>query len=170
MKLKLSPEWFDQMAEQEEGHEIAAGVAAHQPKRTSLRIVDAHLDQEQVAFSTLIQLLRRQQGLSIDKLAEVARVEVAELLGIESDPHFEPKPRTVHQLADYFELPVQPLTRLSGLPDGRRSQYADAAIRFAAKSKGVQTLNTAEEAALSEFVKFLCSTELDNESTACCRT
>jgi transcriptional regulator with XRE-family HTH domain len=161
MKLNLSQAWLERIVADEVGHEIGAGALAYKPVDQNGVANDPRSEQEQVAFSTLIQFMRRKRRLSIEELAKVAQVDVVEILGIETDPHFEPKPRSIHQLANYFGLPVIPLTRLSGLADGRREKYTEAAIHFAAKSKGVQTLTRDEEAALSEFVKFLSSAEPD---------
>jgi transcriptional regulator with XRE-family HTH domain len=159
MKLNLSQGWLENVVADEVGHEIGAGFLAYKPVEPTGALSDVRSEQEQVAFSTFIQLLRRKRRLSIEELANVVQVDIAEILGIETDPQYQPKPRSIHQLATYFKVPVAALTRLSGLADGRREKYTEAAIRFAAKSKGVQNLSRDEEAALSDFVKFLSTAE-----------
>jgi Helix-turn-helix domain len=120
MQLNFSPKWFDKMVIQENEHEIGAGVP-----HVKSGVGDPRTEQEQIAFSTLIQLLRRERKLSIDALSKAARVSISEILGIEDNPHFEPKPRTIHQLATFFKLPVPILTTLAGLADGRREEYSE---------------------------------------------
>lgn len=65
----------------------------------------------QPVFGRLIEYARRQQGLSVERLAEQADVDLEELVEIETVDDFTPQLRTVHQLASVLKLPV-PMSRL----------------------------------------------------------
>ena len=106
------------------------------------------------ALGTLIQMLRRSKRLSVDKLAENARIAASELHRIEHDPKFDPNPRTIYQLEQYFDLDERSLVILSGaihVGDDVREE----AVRFAASSEDIQELTKEERKLLNHFVRFL---------------
>lgn len=123
------------------------------------RTFDCDEDLESRVFGSLIQMLRRKKRLSIETLAKKAKVEVSELISIETILDFEPKPRTVHQLATFFGLPNRTLLKLSNLTTVHDCKLHDAAVRFAAHSPNLAELSRDERKALAEFVKFLVSSE-----------
>jgi transcriptional regulator with XRE-family HTH domain len=108
-------------------------------------------------FGSLIQLLRREKSLTLEKLAEKARVDINELINIEQDPDYEPRPRTVHQLAGVLGLPKRTLVKLSNLTHVHDDELNVAAVRFAARSSTMVELSREERRALAEFVYFLVS-------------
>lgn len=105
-------------------------------------------------LGALVQMLRRRDHLSVDELAQRARVDVAELRRIELDPSYDPNPRTIFQLARHFKLPERILLVLSGAVqvDG---EVREEAVRFAASSEGISGLDKERSKLLSHFVKFL---------------
>src|SRR3990170_4870507 len=50
-------------------------------------------------FGKFVEFARRELGWSTERLAEEAKIDLAELVSIESDRDFIPQPRTVVQLA-----------------------------------------------------------------------
>ena len=46
-------------------------------------------------FGQLVTMLRKERSLSVEGLAATARIEVQEICQIETNPSYEPKPRTV---------------------------------------------------------------------------
>ena len=113
------------------------------------RVEDLHR-----GLGVLLQMLRRRERLSIDELAQNARVDASELRHIESDPAFDPNPRTIVQLAQYFKLPERSLVVLSGavrVDDNVREE----AVRFAASSDHISGLTREQRKHLNQFVKFL---------------
>ena len=161
MKLNLSKKWYEQNIPLEEGFEVGAGMpweklgSQGKPESTEEQAQEDVVDR--LAFGSLVQMLRRQKGLSIDQLADAARIDTMELISIERDPKHPPRPGTVHQLAKVFGLPERTLTRLSNLPTTYSSELRDAAVRFAANSSPVTELTGEESAALNEFVAYLSS-------------
>lgn len=105
-------------------------------------------------LSTLIQMLRRRDRISIDELSRRARVDASELHRIEIDPTFDPNPRTIYQLEQYFALPSRSLVVLSGAVRVDNDVRTEA-MRFAANSENISELSREERNLLSRFVKFL---------------
>ena len=106
-------------------------------------------------LGTLVQLLRRQGGLTQGDLASAARIDVSEVRAIEADPSFEPNPRTVFQLEKYFQLPERTLVKLSGVTTSANTELAEEVMRFAADAKAMTVLSKPEKKLVNEFVKFL---------------
>ncbi len=105
-------------------------------------------------LGAILQMLRRREQLSADKLAQEARVNVSELRRIELDPTFDPNPRTIFQLEQYFKLPSRSLVVLSGavhVDDNVREEV----VRFAASSGDISGLTKEQRKHLNRFVKFL---------------
>lgn len=108
-----------------------------------------------LAFSKLISLRRRSLKLSVIQLAEKAKIDLDELVEIESGRDVVPEPRTICQLALFLGLPERKLMDLSGLTRARDGKIEKAAVRFAAQSESLETLSPTERDALEEFVQFL---------------
>lgn len=106
-------------------------------------------------LGALIQMLRRRDKLSAQELAIGARVDLAELYAIESDPAVVPQPRTIYQVAEYFGLPARSLLMLSGAFEDVAQEVREKAVRFATHSKGMSKLSKEEKRLLNEFVRFL---------------
>ena len=112
------------------------------------------VDGIQHVFGRLVEYARRQHGLTIERLAEQADVDLVELVEIERDDDFTPQVRTVHQLASILKLPSSRLMQVAGLATSRPS-VAGAALRFAARSEPTSELSPDEREAFEEFVKVL---------------
>ena len=65
-------------------------------------------------LGSLVRLLRKKEAISIDELAEQARIDVREATRLEVDDEFRPSPRTLVQLENYFGLESKTLILLSG--------------------------------------------------------
>ncbi|MBN1909931.1 MAG: helix-turn-helix transcriptional regulator [Pirellulales bacterium] len=161
MTLELNKEWFDKRIHQDEEYEVGAGCPGLEAIQQTSECGQAEREDEEFAetfaFGTLIRFLRRDRRLKIEQLAANARVEVAELVKIELDPNYVPQPRSVHQLAAYFDLPQRALLKLSNVTMVHSTQLRDAAYRFAANASQISELSREERAAMTEFVEFLGS-------------
>jgi ribosome-binding protein aMBF1 (putative translation factor) len=105
-------------------------------------------------LGALVRLLRSRDGLSIEQLADKARVDPKELESIEADPGFEPNPRTIVQLEKHFQMKSRTLVLLSGavtVDDDVR----DEAVRFAANSENILKLDRKQKRMVNDFVRFL---------------
>jgi transcriptional regulator with XRE-family HTH domain len=106
------------------------------------------------AFAKLIELRRRHHGLSVEQLAKVAGVDLAELVALEREG-VAPRPQALHQLARVLKLPLPRLMQLAGLEGANDRGLDQEAVRFAARSEAVGKLSPEEEEALEDFVKYL---------------
>ncbi len=113
------------------------------------RVKDLHR-----GLGVLLQMLRRRERLSIDELAKNANVSAVELRHIETDPAFNPNPRTIFQLEQYFKLDERSLVILSGAVHVE-TRVREEAVRFAANSENIHGLTKEERKLLNQFVKFL---------------
>ena len=115
MKFAISRQWCAEKAEAEAGAEIGAGLAGLGPLLSGAAGPSAALYEPRAAFGRFVQLGRRKLKLSRAALADKAGIDLAELLNIEQDAGYAPKPRTIHQLAAVFEVDQEKLLALSGL-------------------------------------------------------
>jgi len=158
MKLNLSDEWCLAAADREGDQEVGAGFVAFDPLVSkSIKaepLIDRTTETAHLAFGRLVNLLRRRQSYTIERLAQRARVDIDELLLIEKDHEFRPEPRTVHQLAEVFHLQPRALFLLAGssIPRGDLLQEV---VKFAASSEPVAKLSSEEATAVEHFVAVL---------------
>lgn len=106
-------------------------------------------------FSKLINLLRREKSLSIGELSNNAGIDEEEIVHIEKDEGYQPEPRTVYQLANYFDLEKKSLQELSGNVRVKAAGVHEGTIKYAAKSASVEKLSAEEHAALEKFIAHL---------------
>lgn len=158
MKIEFTKDWCLRMAqlENESGidFEIGAGVVLYAANE-KMEPRTQHPQDANIAFGRLIQLMRRKQRLTLEKLALNANIEVSEIVEIEADSHYTPEPRAVYQLANYFQVPVGKLMQLSGVTAANDAKLFEEAVRFAARSDSVDELTEQERSALAAFVSVL---------------
>ena len=180
MKIERTKEWWLDRARREADAAVGAGLLALDPivsvdeQRRSGRAAGgtstaAHssgsaIDETRIAFSRFVELSRRERGLSVEKLAEQADLDVGELVNIEEDLDYRPDPRTVFQLARTFSVPQKALMQLAGLVVANDDHLRQEAVRFAARSESVEKLTREEKAALNAFVAVL-SQSMDKSRT-----
>lgn len=107
------------------------------------------------ALGRLIGMLRRRDNLTHEALATRAEVELAELVLIEQDEKYKPRPRTVVQLSKVFGVPSDRLAKLAGLKIDEDPGLAQATLKFAAHSEELTRLTKAERDALNEYLAYL---------------
>lgn len=160
MKLNLTKAWFEENLPHD-NPEVGIGLPAQESNMdcTTVGIENRREGDfvEGYAFGALLRLLRREKKLTVDQLASFVQVEPEELIIIEHNPRYIPKPRTVFQISQYFHLPDRPLMELANVTTAHNDSLHDAAVRFAAQSSKVMELSQEERAALTEFVTFLAS-------------
>lgn len=167
MNLHISRERLRERILKEPDYEVEAGLPIRDFEVLSIFVPNdlaatrnVNVREMSLAFGSLIRLSRRRQRLSVEQLAEKVRIELGELLAIEQEHGYVPRPRTVHQLAMFLKLPEQKLMKLSGATITRDQQLQNEAVRFAAKSNSDLTkLSKQEEELLNDFVKYLSEHE-----------
>ena len=156
MRIEITKDWCNRMAQLEADAEIGAGLLAIDPVFAAAPdSASVPAEETPIAFGRFVRLMRRQCRLSVEALAEEADVEVVELVAIEDDTHHRPEIRTVYQLANYFKVPRANLLQIAGLTPIRSQELTEEAVRFAARSDPMAELTPAEKAALEAFVTAL---------------
>lgn len=155
MKINIPKEWCLNMAALEGDAEISAGSLAIDPIFDGDVLPDEAPEELSIAFGRFVRLMRRDKGLSIEKLADDADIDIGDLVSIEDDTHYKPDPRTVYQLANVFGVPRAKLLEISGLTIPRDENLFEEAMRFAARSDPMVELTVEERAALDAFVSVL---------------
>lgn len=148
-----SMQWLNQTADAEDGcRSISVGGLAF-----DLGLLTGPTDGAHKVFGRFVEYARREQGLTLERLAEQADIDLAELVDIERDDDFIPQVRTVHQIAQVLKLPPAPLMQVAGLVTSK-SSVSMAAVRFAARSEPTTRLSPEEREAFETFVKVLVET------------
>lgn len=152
MKLERSKEWWIVRARREGDAIVGAGLLARDPSPEPHPVA---AEETRIAFGRFVNLMRRRRGLSMEQLAERADLDASELLVIEDDVRYVPRPRTVYKLAQTFDVSQQRLMQLAGLAAANDAGLRREAVRFAARSESVERLTSEESAALEAFVTVL---------------
>lgn len=168
MKLHFTSEWLQRQIDRDEDLDTEAGIPLRDTTSLAALVqkdaapataqvpVQARSAQPQMAvLHFLVHQLRRRDGLTIPQLADRIRVEPEELEHIEQDPSYVPRPRTMHMLASYMKVSTQAVQSLTVDAIARNDNVAQAALKFAASSKDLSALSSAERRGLNDFVKFL---------------
>lgn len=143
--------WLRRMADAEDRCEsvAAAGLAAE------LGLLHAMPIEKPRVLGRLIEFSRRARGLSVERLADEADVDLGELVALEREEDVRATPRTVYKLAKLLGVSTGKLMVLAGLADAEDTTLKEAALRFAARSEPTAQLSKGEREALEEFVKVL---------------
>ena len=152
MKFAISRQWCAEKAEAEAGAEIGAGLAGLGPLLSGAAGPSAALYEPRAAFGRFVQLGRRKLKLSRAALADKAGIELAELLNIEQEANYAPKPRTIHRLAAIFEVDQKKLLALSNLRPPEGAIRIEEAVQYGAYSESPEDLNKQEIATLAAML------------------
>jgi plasmid maintenance system antidote protein VapI len=160
MELNLPKKWFEKHIIGEGEVDIGAGHPSMCAFFKNESIAE-QIEPLEEALGVLVNFKRREMGMSIEELAKAARVDTVEIRNIECHGEHNINPRTIHQLATVFKLPTKALLKLSGSVDVYDDDLVNEAMKFAARSEKIATLNRIEKKLLSEFVNFLSSKKMD---------
>lgn len=161
MQMLISREWLRKKIESDPDVEVEAGrpieVLDDIGMFLSADVVGQPEPKSELkeAFGVLVRQLRRRDGLSVQDLSTKARVQEDELRRIERDPHYLPRPRTVHQIANVFNVPERAFMKLSGATITHDQAFRDEALKFAAKSDDIAKLSRDEQRVLNSYIKYL---------------
>lgn len=161
MRLDISREWCAHMAHLEGDNEIGAGIVARDPAFDGEVVTAESTEGVGVAFGRFVKLMRRSKKLSVEKLAEQADIDLAELINLEENAQYLPALRTVHHLARFFEVQRANLLQIAGLTVTRDNRLVDESVRFAARSEPSASLSPEEQKALEAFVAVLSEQKVE---------
>ncbi|MCF6328496.1 MAG: helix-turn-helix domain-containing protein [Henriciella sp.] len=164
MKLHFTTEWLRSHIKNDPDIECDAGfpLLGAEPLRQFVGVAphasdEAAPEQKTVVLYQLVRQLRRRDGLTKAQLADKIRIEAREIESIEAQPEYIPKPRTVHQLAQYLGVPAKAVEQLTSAAHAQNDNLAEAAHRFAASSDDLSKLSKIEKKRFDDFVKVLAS-------------
>ena len=161
MKMLISQDWLRRKVESDPDVDGDAGPFIHALESIGMFLppdISTAKAQPQPlleAFGVFVRQFRRQQQWTIEELSARAKVDVEDLRQIERNPRSPPRPRVVHQLASVMRVPERSLLQLSGAAISQDQEFAQEAMRFAAKSDDMAKLSREEQRALNEYVRYL---------------
>jgi len=155
MTFDISKAWCRNAGAREDGLDIGAGVIAADPMFTHEGGADESPEASRLALGRFINLMRRDQGVSIEARADKADIEIGELLSLENNAAHLPDVRTLYQLSEVFGVSQEKLMGLSGLTHANNDDYVEEAVRYAAKSASVEVLSEDEHAILNGLISVL---------------
>jgi len=155
MTFEINKEWCRKAGARENGLNIGAGIIAADPMFTHEAGVDDSPNASRLALGRFINLMRRNQGLSIEDLAHKADIEIGDLYSLENNAIHLPDARTLYQLSEAFGVSQEKLMGLSGLTHSNDDHYVEEAVRYAAKSASVEVLSDDEHSILNGFISVL---------------
>lgn len=106
------------------------------------------------ALSKLVQLARREHGMTPERFATRLGLDLSELVAVESACE-APEPRVLHLISTGLKVSYQKLQMLVGYRENRDQTLEHEALRFAASSGPMDKLSKAEARALHEFIRAL---------------
>lgn len=163
-KLRATDRWYKESALKEADFEISAGPEIFPFSLPSNRgggnvggatLEDPHAESMKVGFRIFMRKLRLSAGLSLPELAKKIDVDLDQLLLIEQKVGYKPYPRTLSQLAKFYDVPLQALMQMAGSTKKIDKQIEENVVRFAAESESFEKLTDDERKALNTLVKVL---------------
>lgn len=142
-----------------EGHSLSMlsriAEALKQRLTVTMTAADPQVGTMRYAFHLLVQLLRRQHGLTVDALARKAGIERDEIVAMERNPGYKPTPLTIHKLSTHYGIPERRMLVLAGAITEVPDEFAEEVSQFAAESESFAKLTREEKKALDRFMTFL---------------
>ena len=154
MTHSISADWCRKMIALDEHVTPGVGVLAVRPY-VEADVLPLRAEETRLAFARFVNMARRKQGLTIEKLAEDADIEIGELMSIEEDAHHEPDLRTVWSLSNIFGVSQTRLMELAGLAVPKDGHWLQSAVRYAAKSAPIEELTPDEQIAFEGLIAVL---------------
>jgi transcriptional regulator with XRE-family HTH domain len=107
------------------------------------------------ALGKLVELRRRERGLSVSELLRKADLTEAALAYLEEGVRMPNTRDVIYFVAPVLDLPAEKLLAVAGLTDVADPALSSAALRFAAEANAADRLSPSERLALGEFLKAL---------------
>lgn len=156
MKFEISREWLlEKLAQCDDTNVGAGGTPIEQFKKDieQRMVTPSVLADVPTELGKAVRYVREQKGWTRSELADLADIDEAEVASIETRADFDPKPRTVTQLADACHFSRE---RFIQLAKHRTTLAAnEPSVRYAAKSKGTDSVSDAEYEAIRTLVEVL---------------
>lgn len=162
MKFEMSKEWLlRKVAHCDDAYAGAGGTSLQEFRKDveQRTVTPAVLSEVPTELGKTIRFVREQKGWTRAELAMLADIEEAEVESLESQRDYNPKPRTVVQLADACHFKRDKFIELAG---HRASGAAnDSSVRFAASSGSLDSISDIEYEAIRALVEVLSQDSAD---------
>jgi hypothetical protein len=143
-KIRRDRAWVLKMADAEEGASVGVGGLYG-------RLQADHLHAARRTLAQFVELSRRQLGLTPAELAAQAKMDLSELLSLETGMGAPAGRDSIARLAAVLKVDAEPLLELAGLSPALDSRLGSAAVEFAARLEPVAPLEAREQEALNWF-------------------
>lgn len=166
MKLNITKEWLTQWLDKaDDTHAAAGGTALALLKKDAeaRTVTPTVLVSSPTELGKITRFVRERRGLTVSDLASIASIDESEIKAIETDPNYNPSPRTIIYLADALNLSRDRLKQIVGFVVSKDKEAANEAnMLFAAKSKNVETVSTEEFEAIRALVEVLSEKKFES--------
>jgi transcriptional regulator with XRE-family HTH domain len=156
MKFEMSKEWLvKKLAHCDDAYVGAGGTSLEEFKKDveERTVTPSALSNVPTRLGKTIRFVREQKGWTISELAALADVDEAEVKLLESLEDYNPKPRTVTQLADVCRFSREKFIKLAGHRSARAAN--DSVVRFAANSGDLASITDDDYEAIRALVEVL---------------
>jgi DNA-binding XRE family transcriptional regulator len=153
MELKINKKWLQKHLNADENQDFSAGDLALRTHEGGLHS-SAH-ESTGRAFGMLVHLWRVDQGMTVEKLAQTARVDIDEIESIETEPEYTPEPQTVCSLAAMMSVPELKLLTLTGHVVQNDPDLVEHSQSFAANAKQWEHISKEQRVLLKQYIKYL---------------
>jgi len=147
----VKDEWVSRMADREDNAIVSVGGLA--AKVAALERLER--SRELMALGRLIDLRRREKGLTVEELTQRAHVTEAALVDLERGIRAPNTRDVIALLAKVLDLPEEKLRAVAGLDGAPDPTLSSAALRFASQARPAEPLTPSEQSALGQFLKVL---------------
>lgn len=158
LKFNPSDKWYIKYAERDEKYdEVSAGrhLFPFQPSFQKEENVNNDLEIFKISFHILMRKLRISKEISMENLANQIDLDLIELYRIENEIEYKPSPRTIMQLAKYYDIPYKVLAEIAGAVKNPDKELAENMVKYVAKSCSYEKLTNEEKEQLSAIINVL---------------
>lgn len=163
MKFNITKQWLLKATHKEDTLAVSAGQFTFDmlaPEAEDKAIVVAEVPAfYQARFGQLINLRRREQGLTLEELACASGIDLLELVSIEQVPGYSPTPHTLGQIAAVLKLPKNRLLQLANSLAEEEKAFSLESDSLSALEDSVKALTLDEKQTLDAYVGFLNRSE-----------
>ena len=157
MKFRTDAKWLERKLAVANDEAVGAdGTSLEDLKRDVDRraITPATIAAAPTELGKVVRFVRERKGLSRTELADIARVDEAEIAAIETQFEATLSPRALINLSDALELSRNRMKELAGFVRSR-SASVSADERFAAQSKRIDSISEDEYETIRALVDVL---------------
>lgn len=156
MKFEITQDWLAKKLAHCDDDSIAVGGTRFEQFKKDVEqrtVTPAVLKNVPTELGKVVRYVREQNGWTRAEMAELADIDETDLESIETQSSYDPRPRTVIQLAEVCHFKRNEFVQLAN----HRTVVAanDNEVRFAASSNGTESISEEEYDAIRALVQVL---------------